>query len=320
MTTTISLDAIVRGRQEQAPRVLLYSPPKIGKTGWAAQIPGVVFVASEQGTQEFDVARIPLIYKCEGQGASHRCGWSLFHSWLDFLYKQPHEFKALAIDTLDWLESVLFSHLVSTCPKGKKTIVECHGGYSKAYDVAVDEWRRIASKLDRIALERGMMIALLAHSSVDKFYDPTADNFDQHKLKMHKKGAGFWQEWADAILFANFDMHYDRETGEWTSSGKRVCYTSPPTNFAYVAGNRYGLPDKLDLTYAAFSQAMQASTPTALREELEKTLAAMPDEFEYGGSKKTKEDVRRGFTAATDRRTMKMILTAVRDIARVVQK
>lgn len=313
-----SLDLITRGRQEQAPRVLLYSPPKIGKTGWAAQIPGVVFIASEQGTQEYDVARIPMINKCEGHGAKHVCGWSVFHAWLDFLINKPHEFKALAIDTLDWLESVLFSHLIATCPKSKKTIVECHGGFSKAYHVAVDEWRRVASKLDRIALERQMPIVLLAHSAVDKFYDPTADSFDQHKLKMHKLGAGFWNEWADAILFANFELLFDQETGEWKSVGKRVCYTSPPNNFAYVAGNRYGLPPKLDLTYAAFEQAMSASTPKALEAELETILAAMPDEFEYSGSKRTKEDVRNGFRSALDRRTMRMIINAVREIKRTV--
>lgn len=313
-----SLDLITRGRQEQAPRVLLYSPPKIGKTGWAAQIPGVVFIASEQGTQEYDVARIPVITKCEGKGVKHKCGWSEFHGWLDFLINKPHEFKALAIDTLDWLESVLFTHLIATCPKGRPTIVECHGGYGKGYDVAVDEWRRVASKLDKIALERGMLVSLLAHSEVNKFYDPTSDNFDQHKLKMHKKSAGFWTEWADAIMFANFDILYDQTTDEWTSTGRRVCYTSPPNNFAYVAGNRYGLPPKLDLTYAAFEQAMSASTPKALEAELETILAAMPDEFEYSGSKRTKEDVRNGFRAALDRRTMRMIITAVREIKRTV--
>ncbi len=311
-----SLDLIARGRQEQAPRVLLYSPPKIGKTGWAAQIPGVVFVASEQGTQEFDVARIPFIHKCEGKGTAHKCGWLEFHAWLDFLITKPHEFNALAIDTLDWLESVLFTHLISTCPKGRPTIVECHGGYSKAYAIAVDEWRRVASKLDRLSLERGMMVVLLAHSSVDKFYDPQADSFDQHKLKMHKNGAGFWQEWADAILFANFDMTFDRETGEWKSSGRRVIYTSPPNNFAYVAGNRYGLPDKLELTYAAFNQAMTASTPKALEAELEIALGSMPEEFEYGGTKKSKTDVRNGFRNALDRRTMRLLIETVRSISR----
>lgn len=316
----VGLDLITRGRQEQAPRVLLYSPPKIGKTGWAAQIPGVVFVASEQGTQEFDVARIPTITKCEGKGIAHKCGWAHFHAWLDFIATKPHEFKALAIDTLDWLEAILFTHMIATCPKGRHTIVEAHGGFGKAYDVAVDEWRRVAAKLDRISLERGMMVVLLAHSEINKFYDPQADSFDQHKLKMNKKSSGFWTEWADAILFANFDLVLDRETGDWKSTGRRVCYTSPANNFAYVAGNRYGLPEKLELTYAAFEQAMTASTPRALEAELEQVLAAMPDEFEYGGTKKTKQDVRNGFRHALDRRTMRLLIETVRGISRDTKK
>lgn len=308
----VGLNLINRGRQEQAPRVLLYSPPKIGKTGWAAQIPGVVFVASEQGTQEYDVARVPVINKCEGRGPGHRCGWSMFHAWLDFFVSKPHEFNAIAIDTLDWLESVLFSHLIATCPKGKSTMVESHGGYSKAYEVAVDEWRRVASKLDRIALERGMIVALLAHSSVSKFYDPQSDSFDQHKLKMHKNGAGFWQEWADAILFANFEMQYNAIEGEWKATGRRVVHTTPPTNFAFVAGNRYGLPPTLELTYQAFANAMEQSSPAFLENELENLLAQLSEPFEYGGSTKTKDDVRRGFKSALDRRTMRAIIEVVR--------
>lgn len=48
-----NLSAITRGRIEQSPRILLYGPPKIGKSTFAAQIPGALFIASEQGTQNF---------------------------------------------------------------------------------------------------------------------------------------------------------------------------------------------------------------------------------------------------------------------------
>lgn len=312
---SIGLDAIQRGRQEQPPRVLLYSPPKIGKTGWAAQIPGVVFIASEQGTQEYDVARVPMIGKCDGKGVKHSCGWSQFHSWLDFFATQEHPYKAIAIDTLDWLESVLFTHLIATCPKGRPTIVECHGGYSKAYDIAVDEWRRVAVKLDRINA-RGIMIAVLAHSQTGKFYDPQADSFDQHRLKMHAKGAGFWQEWADAIIFANFELVKNAEDGEWTSTGRRVCYTSPATDFAFIAGNRYGLPEKLDLNYNAFAQALASTTPKTLLDELEVILKAIPDEFEIGGEKKQKQNIRTAFKNALDRRLMVAVVNSARAIAK----
>lgn len=317
--TSVSLDSIQRGRQEQPPRVILYSPPKIGKTGWAAQIPHVVFIAAEQGTQEYDVARVPVIGKCEGKGIKHNCAWSTFHAWLDFFIEKEHPYKAVAIDTLDWLESVLFTHLIATCPKGRPTIVECHGGYSKAYDIAVDEWRRVAVKLDRINA-KGLTIALLAHSQTGKHFDPQAAQFDQHKLKMHAKGAGFWQEWADAIMFANFELRENAETGDWTSTGKRVIYTSPATDFAFIAGNRYGLPEKLDLSYNAFARALAATTPKALSEELEKILATLPEEFEIGGEKKQKSNIRLAFKNALDRRMMCAIVESARAIAKTVTK
>lgn len=311
----MDLSSIVRGRIESAPRILLYSPPKIGKTGWAAQIPDVLFIASEQGTQEYDVARVPVIGKCEGRGHNHKCGWAQVRGWIETLRDDKHDFKALAIDTLDWLEAVLFSHLVATCPKGQRTIVEAHGGYGKAYDIAVEEWRRLASGLDVLNAKRGMTIAVLAHSSTSTFKDPTSTDFDQYKLKMQKGGSAFWMEWADAILFANFEQVKNLETGNWQSTGRRVVYTSPHPQFAYVAGNRYGLPPTLDLSYRSFCEALEVSSPKALEAELESILSGMQEEFSYQGTTKKKSDVRKAFLTALDRRTMRAIVEAVRPLA-----
>lgn len=311
----MDLQSIIKGRLESPPRVLLYSPPKIGKTGWAAQIPGVLFIASEQGTEEYDVPRIPTITKCEGKGSGHRCGWAMMRGWLETLRDDPHEYKALAFDTLDWLEAVLFSHLVATCPRGRNTIVEAHGGYGKAYEIAVEEWRKLASLLDVINRRRGMTIAVLAHSTTHTFKDPTSSDYDQYRLKMHKNGAAFWMEWADAILFANFEQVKSLDTGEWTSTGKRVIYTSPHPQFAYVAGNRYGLPQTLDMAYADFTKALEQSNPKVLEAELESILSKMQEGFIYNGQQKSKADVRKAFASALDRRTMRAIVEAVRSLS-----
>jgi hypothetical protein len=309
------LQSIIKGRVENPPRVLLYSPPKIGKTGWAAQIPNVLFLASEQGTQEYDVARVPTIDKCE-KGASHanKCGWSMAKSWLVTLRNEQHDYKALAIDTLDWLEAVLFSHLVATSANGR-TIVEAHGGYGKAYEIAVEEWRRFASMLDALNTQRSMTIVALAHSATATFKDPTSGDYDQYRLKMHKLGSAFFMEWADAILFANFEQVKNLETNEWQSTGRRVIYTAPHQQFAYVAGNRYGLPPIMDMTYESFVKALSDSSPKALEEELEGLLSKLKEDFTYLGQPKKKSDVRNAFKSALDRRTMRAIVEAVRALA-----
>lgn len=309
---SVAFDQIVTGRQEQAPRLLVYSPPKIGKTGFAAGIPGVLFLAAESGTQEYDVARVPVIPSCTGRGPTHPCGWKQTLGWLDLLATQPHDYRAVAIDTLDWLEGVLFAHLIATDTKARTTIVEAHGGYGKAYKIAVEHWRTLAAKLDVLSLQRGLTVVLLAHSTIEKFSDPVTQDYDQHRLKLHKHGADFWSEWVDAILFANFEMLHDQAADAWASSGRRVLHTSPPSDFAYVAGNRYGLPPRLDLAYPSLAQALAHSTPAALAAELETVLGTLPGTFTYNGDPKTPDDIRRGFRAALDRRSMRLVIDTAR--------
>jgi len=307
----MDLTKITRGRIESPPRVLVYSPPKIGKTAFAAGIPGVVFLAAEQGTQEFDVSRVPPIRKCEGTGSKHACGWSDVRGWLETFASSPHDFRALAIDTLDWLEAVLFSHLVAIDPKGRTSIVEAHGGYGKAYDLAVEEWRRVAALLDRCNA-RGMAIVLLAHSQIAKHHDPLTDEIDTHRLKMHKGGAGFWAEWSDAILFAGFELVRAAGTDAVTSTGRRVLHTTPHAQFAYLAGNRYGLPPVLDLSWSALQAALSESSPSAMLAELEALLRDQPDPLPWSGTTKAHSEIRAGMSRAVDRRTMRAIVEAVR--------
>lgn len=308
----MDLSLITRGRVESPPRLLVYSPPKIGKSAFAAGIPGVVFVAAEQGTQEFDVARVPPIRKCEGVGPKHSCGWADVRGWLQTFASAKHDYRALAIDTLDWLEAVLFSHLVATDPKGRGSIVEAHGGYGKAYDLAVEEWRRVASILDACNA-RGMAIVLLAHSTIAKHHDPLIEEIDAHRLKMHKSGAGFWSEWADAILFAGFELVRAVGSDAVTSTGRRVLHTTPHAQFAYLAGNRYGLPPVLDLSWPALDQALRESSPSKLAAELDALLSSAPDPLPWAGSTKTHSEIRSGLSRAVDRRTMRAIVEAVRN-------
>lgn len=307
----MDLRLITRGRVESPPRLLVYSPPKIGKTAFAAGIPGVVFLAAEQGTQEFDVPRVPTVRKCEGHGPKHACGWAEARGWLETFAAAKHDFRAVAIDTLDWLESVLFSHLIATDPKSRTTIVEAHGGYGKAYDLAVEEWRRLAAILDACNA-RGMTVALLAHSQVARHHDPLVEEIDAHRLKMHKSGAGFWAEWADAILFAGFELVRAVGSDAVTSTGRRVLHTTPHAQFAYLAGNRYGLPPVLDLSWNALATALEDSSPARLSVELDALLSSAPDPLPWAGTTKAHTEIREGFRRAVDRRTMRAIVEAVR--------
>ncbi|MEY5061318.1 MAG: hypothetical protein RIS45_1239, partial [Planctomycetota bacterium] len=139
------------------------------------------------------------------------------------------------------------------------------------------------------------------------------EEIDAHRLKMHKNGALFWAEWSDAILFAGHELTRAVGSDAIISTGRRVLHTSPHPQFVYLAGNRYGLPPVLDLSWHALDQALRESSPNKLISELNALLERAPDPLPWNGATKTQSEIRAGFSRAVDRRTMRAIVEAVRN-------
>lgn len=260
-----ALSAATRGRIEKPPRILLYAREKIGKTGFAAGAPNPIFLCSEMGTEEYDVARIQITE------------WGQLFTTVDALIADPHDYRTVVLDTLDHLEAVLHRWILDNDPKKAASMITAAGGYGKAYKVATENFRKLASKLDVLTEKRRVTVVLLAHAHIEKFNDPESDGWDQYRLKMHKEAAGFFKEWVDAVLFANLDIAAKEEKGEKTkalNTGDRYIFTIPPRNAAYEAGNRWALPPKIKLRWSAFAEALAASN--ALRSELAALAAKLP--------------------------------------------
>lgn len=271
------LATVSRGRIEKAPRVLLYAREKIGKTGFAAGSPNPIFLCSEMGTEEYDVARIGVT------------DWVQVFNVVDALIADAHDYKTLVIDTLDHLEAVLHRWIIASDGKAS-SMISASGGYGKAYKVATENFRKLAAKLDVLTERRGMTIVLLAHAHIEKFNDPESDGWDQYRLKMHKEAAGFFKEWVDAVLFANLDIAAKEDKGEKTkaiNTGDRYIFTVPPKNAAYEAGNRWALPPKMKLRWSSFSDALAASH--ALRSELVTLVAKLPADKRAAAEQKARE-------------------------------
>ena len=273
-----ALGQIKAGRVEKAPRVLLYSREKIGKTGFAAGAPNPIFLCSEMGTEEYDVARAAIT------------DWTQLGGIIDALTNEPHDYKTLVIDTLDHLEAVLHRHIIANDEKGKTSMVTAAGGFGKAFKIATESFRKLAAKFDIITERRRMNVVLLAHAHIKKFNDPQSDGWDQYRLKMHEEAAGFWREWVDAVLFANLDIAVKESDSEKTrakGTGDRFIYTVPPRDAAFEAGNRFALPPKIKLRWSSFEEALRASN--ALRSELAHLVAKLPAEKRAAAQQKATE-------------------------------
>lgn len=242
------LDKLVIGRLKQPLRTILYGPEGIGKSSFGAAAPKPIFLGAEDGTSELDIQRFPV-----------PDNFFEVREAINTLTREKHDFATLVVDTLDWLEPLIWEHI---CARDKESNIESYG-YGKGYSAALDEWRVLIRDLESLRRERSMGILFLAHSKIRSFKNPQGEDFDRYELKLHDKAAGLLKEWSDIVLFANYETFAKKDEKtkrvRGIDTGARLVFTE--RRAAYDAKNRYGLPESLPLSYPDFAAAVQAGRP-----------------------------------------------------------
>lgn len=244
----MSLTKLVRGKLEEARRILLYGMEGIGKSTFAAGAPSPIFIGAESGTSQLDVVRFPKPDT-----------WQDILDAVHELTVSEHEFKTLVLDTADAAEAMLWSYMCARDSVGAKSPIRDieDYGYGKGYQKALDEWRVFLAACERLRTAKRMNIILLAHGQIKPFKNPEGDDFDRYELKLNGKAGGLLKEWCDAVLFANYETYAlkDEKTKRvrGVSTGARMIFTTRTA--AYDAKNRYGLPESLPLSWSDFDAA-----------------------------------------------------------------
>lgn len=242
---------IVSGKSQSPPRIVLYGPHGIGKSTFANDA-GAIFIPTESGLDQIAVkAKFPLATKL-GQ----------VHEYLEFLLRGKHDHYALAIDTVDWLERLIFAQVIKDDPKDVDSIDEAFGGWGHGYTAALQKWYQLFDKLDEIRRVRNMLVILLAHSKVSPYNDPSHEPYDRYTLDLYSSKSvntpGKIQEWADAVLFAGYKsvVREVKSTKDKNKTEKRIaigsgdrvlyCQERP----AFLAKNRFGMPLEIPFSWA----------------------------------------------------------------------
>lgn len=234
-------------------KILIYGVHGIGKNTFAATFKSPVLLQIEDGSAAIDIPAFPLV--------------TAFQGVIDVIQALhgEHEYKTLILDTLDWLEPILWQ---ATCDHHGKESIESFG-YGKGY-VEVDRWwRHIMAGLDSLRHSRGMDIVVLAHSEIKNITPPDSDPYDTYQIKMQKRAFALWQEWADMVLFLNYKIQIHKtktgineERTRATGTGDRAIYTAERP--AFKAKSRWPLPDEIligkDRTWANFHAQLAAAT------------------------------------------------------------
>jgi hypothetical protein len=184
---------------------------------------------------------------------------------LSALYSEPHEFSTVVIDSVDWLEPLVWA---KACRDNGWGSIE-DAGYGKGYVAALGLWRQYIEGLNALRDDRGMTVVQIAHTDIKRFDSPEHDPYDRYVIKLHSRAAALLQEHSDIVLFANYristvksDVGFNKKISRAVGSGERVIHTAERP--AYLAKNRYGLPDTLPLEWQAFATAMPVAIQSML--------------------------------------------------------
>ena len=178
------------------------------------------------------------------------------------IIEQDHGYKTFVVDTIDWLEKLIFAQVCADKSVEDKIVESVEDiGYGKAYVFALRYWEKFLKGLNKIR-EKGIAIVLLAHNEIKTFNPPDNDPYDRYQIKLHRHAATALEEWADAVLFANFRtvVTKDKSTQKTKAvgSGERVLYSS--NRPAWRAKSRYPIPDEIPLDFGELMKAIKGET------------------------------------------------------------
>lgn len=238
-----NLKAIKKNTAIQAPRIMLYGVEGIGKTTFAAGAPNPVFICTEDGLGSLKVDHFPLATKA-----------SDVLDAIGSLVSEEHQFNTVVLDSVDWLDNLIWADVEAT--HDAKDLA-----YGKGAMIVADRWREVLAGLNALRNDKGMVVILIAHTLIKRFDSPEVEPYDRYQPKLQERSNAILREWADAVLFANYktivkkdDVGFNKTNNRGISTGERLLYCNERP--AYMAKNRFALPDTIPMSWDAFAQAI----------------------------------------------------------------
>ena len=159
------LQSIQTGKSQGPPRLLIYGTEGIGKSTFGDSAPRPIFVPTEDGLDNIACDSFPM---CRSFNEVMSC--------LQSLLDEPHEYRTVVVDSIDWLERLILDH---ACQKyGVENIEKVEGGYGKGYTIVLTYWRQFIDLLRSLRMDKGMIVILLAHAQIKQHIDPETTAFD----------------------------------------------------------------------------------------------------------------------------------------------
>jgi hypothetical protein len=247
------LEQVTSGRKAAPRRLVVYGQHGVGKSTFASRAPKAVFLQVEDGLGAIACDKFPLTTTF-GQAMEA----------LTELYTEQHPYRTVVVDSLDWLERLIWTEVCAK--RGVESVEDVP--YGKGYVFALNEWRQFLEGLTALRNDRGMAVILIAHARIERFEDPEAESYDRYVPRLHRLASQLIQEWSDEVLFAGFkvitrqtDEGFDRKRTRGIGTGERVLHTVERPS--HLAKNRLNLPEELPLDWDAYAHYLTEGSTAA---------------------------------------------------------
>lgn len=242
-----SISNIQSGVKNMPRKIIIYGPPKLGKSTLAASTRNALMIPTEDRVAHIDCDKTPVV--------------ETYDDVMDiftFLLNEKHTYKRVILDTLDWFEPILHEKICKT--KNLKSLVDDHSketNYQKGLKyLAPQGWRTFLDNCD-ILRSNGIDVIFVAHSQTITENPPNGDAYDKAVMKIDKHSLSVLMEWADVIGFydqpvlVKVEDTKSKKPGKALVSKKRILHLSGE-NPAMMSGNSFGLGDaEVDLEYCS---------------------------------------------------------------------
>jgi hypothetical protein len=236
-----------RKRVIEPPRILIYGPEGVGKTSYGAYSPNPIFLPVEEGLVGMpDIPSFDLIRNFDA-----------LQEAMIFLADEEHDFQTAVLDSLDWLERLVWDE---ACKRNKWENIRAPG-YGEGYAAALEVWRLVLDMFEAIRHERKMAFIFIAHAAIVNYKDPENPAYDVFQPKLHVSGKGVGAnpliaEAVDAIFFLNKAAAVTKEQTPGAKKGEsraraiggqqRTIRTDGEA--AFKAKNRWNMPASINLS------------------------------------------------------------------------
>jgi hypothetical protein len=246
---TDMMQNLKKGGGDKPPIGLVYGRPGVGKTTFGTFAPGCIFVQTEDGLTDPKLSHVPTF----GVMTSYEDVLSAYEAVCNNCVEQG--WNTIVLDSIDRLNPLIIDYVCRA--NGWKKLED--GAYGKGKVAYVDEWRNHMSTMMEIRKHFGLGFLLLGHHKAVKVAPPDSDPFTQYSLTLPDEVSRILIGDCDFVLFATYPTHTISSSEQGFGKKTTRAVTERPVFFtaengARVAKNRYGMPEKLPLSWESVAQ------------------------------------------------------------------